>query len=172
MLSLAALALAVGLPAYGETLSAPLALATPTGPGASLGSITISESPGGAVFHLDLHGLPPGQHGFHVHSSPSCAPGQKDGAQVPAGGAGGHLDPAATGMHMGPGGGGHLGDLPYLTVGADGTATGEIVAPQIKTLADLKGHALVIHAGGDNYADQPKPLGGGGARLACGVIIG
>ncbi|MBV8452160.1 MAG: superoxide dismutase, partial [Deltaproteobacteria bacterium] len=26
------------------------------------------------------------------------------------------------------------------------------------------------HAGGDNYSDTPLPLGGGGARLACGVI--
>nr|MBP8027895.1 superoxide dismutase [Acinetobacter sp.] len=24
--------------------------------------------------------------------------------------------------------------------------------------------------GGDNYADQPKPLGGGGERIACGLI--
>ena len=23
--------------------------------------------------------------------------------------------------------------------------------------------------GGDNYSDQPVPLGGGGARIACGV---
>jgi Cu-Zn family superoxide dismutase len=27
-----------------------------------------------------------------------------------------------------------------------------------------------IHAGGDNYSDQPKPLGGGGARIACGTL--
>ena len=30
--------------------------------------------------------------------------------------------------------------------------------------------ALMIHVGGDNMSDQPKPLGGGGARYACGVI--
>ena len=35
---------------------------------------------------------------------------------------------------------------------------------------DLYGRALVIHAGGDNYSDSPEPLGGGGARLACGVV--
>jgi Cu-Zn family superoxide dismutase len=28
----------------------------------------------------------------------------------------------------------------------------------------------MIHAGSDNYSDSPKPLGGGGARIACGVI--
>jgi Cu-Zn family superoxide dismutase len=44
------------------------------------------------------------------------------------------------------------------------------LAPRIKDIQALKGHALMIHAGGDNYSDQPKPLGGGGARIACGVI--
>ena len=47
---------------------------------------------------------------------------------------------------------------------------GVLIAPRIKSLDALKGHALMIHAGGDNYADQPAPLGGGGARLACGVL--
>jgi Cu-Zn family superoxide dismutase len=28
----------------------------------------------------------------------------------------------------------------------------------------------MIHAGGDNYADKPKKLGGGGERIACAVI--
>jgi hypothetical protein len=37
------------------------------------------------------------------------------------------------------------------------------------TLADVKGRSIVIHAGDDNYFDQPAPLGGGGARIACGV---
>jgi Cu-Zn family superoxide dismutase len=28
----------------------------------------------------------------------------------------------------------------------------------------------MVHAGGDNHDDHPMPLGGGGARFACGVI--
>ena len=28
----------------------------------------------------------------------------------------------------------------------------------------------MIHAGGDNYSDTPAPLGGGGARIVCGVV--
>ncbi len=28
----------------------------------------------------------------------------------------------------------------------------------------------MIHAGGDNCADLPEKVGGGGARIACGVI--
>jgi len=35
---------------------------------------------------------------------------------------------------------------------------------------DLKGRAVMVHAGGDNFSDQPAALGGGGARVACGVI--
>jgi Cu-Zn family superoxide dismutase len=158
--------------AFSQSLTAPMALATPTGPGDSVGVITVTEGPGGAMFKLDLHGLPPGEHGFHVHANPSCAPGEKDGKPVPAGGAGAHLDPEKTGMHMGPMGKGHLGDLPLITVAADGTAKATLAAPRIKSLEDLKGHALMIHAGGDNYSDQPAPLGGGGARLACGVVTG
>ena len=37
-------------------------------------------------------------------------------------------------------------------------------------LKEGKGKALMIHVGGDNMSDQPKPLGGGGARYACGVM--
>jgi hypothetical protein len=43
------------------------------------------------------------------------------------------------------------------------------VAPHLE-VADAQGHAIVIHAGGDNFSDQPAPLGGGGARIACGVV--
>jgi Cu-Zn family superoxide dismutase len=169
---LAGLFLALATPALCQSLHASMALATPTGPGAAVGDITITEGPDGAQFALDLHGLPPGPHGFHVHVMPSCAPGEKDGKPVPAAGAGGHLDPDNTGMHMGPMGGGHLGDLPLITVDANGAAKTVVTAPRIKTLDPLRGHALMIHAGGDNYSDQPAPLGGGGARIACGVIEG
>jgi len=55
-----------------------------------------------------------------------------------------------------------------LTVDAHGRATKPIVAPHL-TIADVKGHSFMIHAGGDNYSDQPAPLGGGGARIACGI---
>jgi Cu-Zn family superoxide dismutase len=42
------------------------------------------------------------------------------------------------------------------------------LAPRLK-LSDLKGRALMVHMGGDNYSDKPQALGGGGARVACGV---
>ena len=88
---------------------------------------------------------------------------------MPAGAAGGHLDPAATKRHGTPWGDGHLGDLPALTVDDKGNAGNPVLAPRLK-LADVKGKALMVHAGGDNHADHPSPLGGGGGRMACGVI--
>jgi Cu-Zn family superoxide dismutase len=57
-----------------------------------------------------------------------------------------------------------------LVVNNDGKATDPVVAPRLKKLDEVKGKALMIHVGGDNMSDQPKPLGGGGARYACGVI--
>ena len=156
-------------PALAASIVVPVALTPPTGPGAPVGSVTVSDAPGGVTLKLDLHGLPAGPHGFHVHSNPSCAPTTDDkGVVTPAGGAGAHLDPAMTKMHMGPMGMGHMGDLPLIDVAADGTAKQTLKAPHIASVADLKGRSLMIHAGGDNYTDTP-PLGGGGARMACGV---
>jgi Cu-Zn family superoxide dismutase len=153
-----------------DDLHATLERATTEGAGPSIGSVTITSSAGGAVFKVDLKGLPPGPHGIHVHENGSCGPTMMNGVRIPAGAAGGHFDPAHAGKHEGPMGHGHLGDLPLLNVAADGTSTQTLTAPSIKDIAQLKGHALVIHAGGDNYSDEPAPLGGGGARLACGTI--
>jgi Cu-Zn family superoxide dismutase len=154
----------------GDKLQAPMTLVTAAGPGKMIGSVTITESPHGLVFTPALTDLPAGPHGYHVHETGSCAVNEKDGKKVAAGAAGGHYDPNGTKQHLGPTGSGHLGDLPPLVVGGDGRATVPVTAPHLTRLAEVKGKALMIHAGGDNYADKPQPLGGGGARIACGVI--
>ncbi|UVW29027.1 superoxide dismutase [Cu-Zn] SodC [Massilia sp. H6] len=150
-------------------LQVTMKMATEKGEGATVGTVTVSENRHGLVFTPSLNGLPAGLHGFHVHENGSCAPQQKDGKPVAAGAAGGHLDPAKTGKHGLPWGEGHLGDLPALSVDAKGAASNPVLAPRLK-LADVKGKALMVHAGGDNHADHPAPLGGGGARMACGII--
>jgi len=144
-------------------------LAGEKGVGAPVGRVTISTSPYGLVFTPELSGLPPGLHGFHLHENPSCEAKEKDGKMVPALAAGGHYDPAASNKHGLPWGDGHLGDLPALYVDSAGKAIYPLLAPRLK-LADLQGRSLMIHVGGDTHADHPAPLGGGGARLACGVI--
>ena len=157
--------------AYAASLTVPLKEATTMGAGAALGEVVISETPYGLLLTPKLHGLAPGVHGFHVHENASCLPGAKEGKPVAALMAGGHWDPEKRGKHLGPySDAGHLGDLPGLVVNADGTADYAVLAPRLKSLAQLKGHALMVHAGGDNYDDHPHVLGGGGARMACGVI--
>ncbi|MFT7722411.1 MAG: superoxide dismutase [Cu-Zn] SodC [Roseateles sp.] len=169
-LAAAAALLASTLALSAETTVA-LNLAEKQGAGAPAGTVRLVETPYGLAFYPALTGLPPGLHGFHVHENASCAPADSNGAPVPALAAGGHLDPQATKKHGEPWGDGHLGDLPALYVAADGSATSPVLAPRLK-LADVRQRALMVHAGGDNHADHPAPLGGGGARVACGVIGG
>jgi superoxide dismutase, Cu-Zn family len=139
------------------------------GVGNPIGQVVISETAYGVVFAPALAGLPQGTHGFHVHENPACEPKEQNGKMVPALAAGGHYDPAGTKRHGLPWGDGHLGDLPVLVVDQTGKANTPVLAPRLK-MADLKGRSLMIHVGGDNHADHPNPLGGGGARLVCGVI--
>ena len=157
------------LPVFAADVVVTMNLVNEQGIGKSIGTITITEGPKGLVLTPKLTDLTPGLHGFHVHQNPDCGAGTKDGKQVPGLAAGGHYDPAGTGKHEGHEGKGHLGDLPALTAGADGTASAAVIAPRLK-MSDVKGRSLMIHAGGDNYSDQPAPLGGGGARVACGVV--
>lgn len=155
---------------HANGLVVPMQLVDEKGTTTAIGNITITESPYGLVFTPALTGLTPGIHGFHVHENPACGPKEKDGKMTAAMAAGGHYDPKATKQHGLPWGDGHLGDLPALAVNTDGTATNPVLAPRLKSLAQIKARSLMIHAGGDNHADAPAPLGGGGARMACGVI--
>lgn len=158
-----------GLAPAEETLKITMNLATTEGAGKAVGTVTATQTPYGLLLTPELSGLAPGLHGFHLHQNPDCAPREENGKLVAALAAGSHYDPAQTGRHEGPYGNGHLGDLPALFVTPDGTATYPVLAPRLK-LSDLKGRSLMIHAGGDNHADQPQKLGGGGARIVCGVI--
>jgi superoxide dismutase, Cu-Zn family len=139
------------------------------GVGKSIGTITIKEGKEGVTLEPKLTGLTPGEHGFHVHEKPSCDVADKDGKPAAGQAAGPHFDPDATKAHKGPGGGGHKGDLPKLVASDKGEVKDKIEVKGLK-LADLQGHTLMIHAGGDNYSDTPKPLGGGGDRVVCGVV--
>ncbi len=140
-----------------------------TGIGDSIGIIKANKSKYGVVFSPKLKGLQPGLHGFHIHENPNCMPKKKDEKMVPALSAGSHYDPSNTKKHSTSWGNGHLGDLPPMFVDVNGNANQPILAPRLK-ISDLKGRALMIHAKGDNHSDQPKSLGGGGSRVACGVI--
>lgn len=143
-----------------------------SGVGKSIGTVVLTQTAHGVELAPQLSGLSPGLHGFHVHENPDCGATKKEGEQAePGGAAGSHFDPKQKDSHDRPWGDGHLGDLPVLYVDGDGNADNPLLAPRL-TLDQIKNRSLVIHAGADNYADKPKPLGGGGARVACGIIGG
>jgi len=155
--------------AAGEEAIIKIQMVNEQGTGKEIGTIAAADSTYGLILTPQLSDLAPGLHGFHVHEKPDCMTAMKDDKAVAALAAGGHLDPAKTGKHEGPYGNGHLGDLPALYVAPDGKATLPVLAPRLKVV-DLKGRSLMIHAGGDNYSDIPEKLGGGGPRVACGVV--
>lgn len=176
-LSTAAIAMALSIgSASADEVTVNMHLIDRSGIGQQIGTVRAADSQNGLVLHLDLAAeLSPGPHGFHVHENGSCEPGTSDGdPKVPGVAAGGHYDPGNTGKHMGPSGTGHLGDLPVIYIDADEEEGARpvkrpMVAPRLN-VADIRGRALIIHENGDNYRDEPEPLGGGGPRVACGVV--
>lgn len=160
--------LLTSLGAYAE-LVIPVSKISANGVGEYIGTIKATDTPKGLLITPNLKDLSAGDHGFHIHQNPSCEPLEKDGVSIAGLAAGGHFDPENTGKHEGYMGHGHKGDMPVLTVNSDGTADMAVTVPHLKE-ADILRRSIMIHAGGDNYSDTPLPLGGGGARIACGVI--
>ena len=113
-----------------------------------------------------VSGLEPGPHGFHIHAIGKCeAPSFTS--------AGGHLNPAGREHGSQNPSGQHLGDLPNLVVGSNGTATAEVdlegsPADVARAIFDGDGAAVMIHAGPDDY--RSDPAGDAGPRVACGVL--
>lgn len=166
--------LLTGLIAFGAYAQAdvnvPVHAVSADGTGQQIGSVSLADSKYGLVLTPDLKNLPAGVHGFHIHEKGSCDAAEQDGKPVAAAAAGGHYDPDGTKKHSTPwDDAGHRGDLPALYVNSDATATTPVLAPRLK-LSEVAGRALMVHVGGDNHSDHPKPLGGGGGRMACGVI--
>lgn len=154
-----------------EGLPVEIQLLDPVNGNQAVGKVYISESKYGLVFTPELKGLSAGLHGFHIHENASCDAKEKDGKLTAGLAAGGHWNPNKAEGHGFPwSDDAHLGDLPALYVDAEGHAHNPVLAPRLKSIEEVKGHALMIHAGGDNHSDHPAKLGGGGARMACGVI--
>ena len=157
-----------------ETMK-PLAEATADIAGDGItGTATLAEYQHGdsrlVQIHLTISGLKPGQHGVHLHAVGKC--------EAPFTSAGGHYDPGPAGNpdpdanHPY-----HMGDLPNLTVGADGkgqldaTTTRVTISDGPLTLADADGSAIIIHGNPDQGVTGESKSGvSGGPRVACGVI--
>lgn len=108
---------------------------------------------------VDAKGLPPGVHGIHLHAVGLC-----DGTDFKS--AGGHWNPTSKQHGFENPFGAHLGDIPNLTIGADGRGAASFSVNG--DIADIDGTSLVIHAKPDDYRTDPS--GNSGERIACAVL--
>jgi len=134
--------------------------------GQIVGSATLTGTPEGVLFLLEVTGLPGNRWlGLHVHETGTCNP--VDGFDS----AGGHFNPTDRAHGYLAEGGPHAGDMPNQHVDANGVLRSQVFNSFV-TLdggpTDVTGRALVIHAGEDDYHSQPT--GEAGGRLACAVI--
>ncbi len=143
--------------------------------GQPVGFAAIEEAEDGVtvtVVNSEDSGLPPGEHGIHIHETGICDPLGDE----PFSSAGGHFNPTDS-AHGGPDTEQrHAGDLGNITVNEDGTFTFDVTVQDVAlaegaedTLADEDGSALLIHANPDDL--ETDPSGESGGRIACGVIF-
>ena len=135
--------------------------------GKHIGLAIFTATDTGTTVGISIAGLAPGLHGLHIHEAGRCTP--PDFAS-----AGAHFNPTARHHGLQNPEGPHLGDLPNLLVGADGSADTSLsldpvlLRPGPLSLLDSAGTALVVHAERDDQRSDPS--GGSGARIACGII--
>jgi Cu-Zn family superoxide dismutase len=136
--------------------------------GQVVGTATLTQvSSDGVRVLLEVKGLPAGPKGVHVHEVGECEPSQFASA-------GGHFNPTKMQHGLLNPDGPHAGDLPNITIAADGTGRLESLNARITLHSGAtsvfagEGSALVIHAAPDDFTTDPA--GNSGPRIACGVI--
>jgi len=138
--------------------------------GKPVGTVDFAAVNHGVLITFDLHGLPPGAHGIHLHSSANCD--AKSGFT-----AAGPILSLVPGKRHGylAEGGPVAGDLPNQFAGADGRLRASLVTTSFslgngkKSIFDRDGVSVILDQRGDDYRTQP--LGNAGNRIACGVVI-
>jgi Cu-Zn family superoxide dismutase len=151
-----------------ETRAAPTATAKlAAGDGASRGTATVTQAGDGLHVVVRATGLTPGIHAVHIHTTGKCV-----GPDFTS--AGGHWNPTARQHGKDNPAGMHMGDMPNMTVGPDGSGAIEYhvasgsISGGATPLLDADGAAIVVHAQADD--NKSDPAGNAGGRVACGVL--
>ena len=134
--------------------------------GTEIGTARFLDGPNGELIRIELDpgSLSPGWHGLHLHAMGTC---EDVGKFTASGGHHGKVEGAHGLLNpKGP----EAGDLPNIWVAGDGSAGYEAFTrlTALDSLLDEDGSAIIIHEAEDDHLTQP--IGGAGARVACGVI--
>lgn len=137
-----------------------------------VGQAYLTQGATGVLIHVKVSGLTPGKHGLHMHSHGTCE--KHTGFKS----AKGHVGKVEGGHGLLNPKGPEAGDIPNIFVGADGTGEMEAYSTLVslgsagqdgtENLLDADGSTFIIHENADDHVTQP--IGGAGARVACGVI--
>lgn len=161
------LATAVDAETSGVTAATPkvekaIAMLQPLGDSEAHGTVHFMRGPLNVTFRAELHGLEPGEHGMHVHVYGDCS--AEDGSS------------AGTHYHFEGGEGddpeldrisGNLGELVANDSGF-ATLNDEVPMAELNGFTSIIGRSVVVHADGND--PEKTPIGGAGARVACGAI--
>lgn len=137
----------------------------PTEGNEARGLVTFTKVGEGVQIVVDMQGLTPGKHGFHIHQYGDCS--ASDATSV-----GGHFNPLNK-PHGGPESAEHhVGDLGNIEATENGRASllKIYIDPNLTLNGpnSIIGRAVIVHSGEDDLTSQPT--GNAGSRVACGVI--
>lgn len=137
----------------------------PTSAGNAEGTVTFSAGEGDREMRVtvELKGLAPGLHGFHVHEVGDCSADD-------ASSAGGHFKPYDARHGTPDASEHHVGDMGNIEANDDGQVSSELSFRGLAFFgpASILQKAVVIHRNADDLASQPS--GDAGDRVGCGVI--
>lgn len=134
--------------------------------GTQVGTARMFSLGGEVTLNASFTGLPEGTRAVHLHTTGDCSASDFTSA-------GGHLNPGGNEHGTRNLQGAHLGDLPNVTIAADGSGTmSTILRGTLSAIEgdifDADGTAIMVHEGADDY--RTDPTGAAGSRIACGVV--
>jgi len=137
-----------------------MAVVEPASGATARGTIHFQEMKDGSVdVQVDLTGVPPGTHGFHVHEGADC------------GASGVHFNPNSM-PHAGPDAASHhAGDFGNVAAEANGEVHARFTTRSItvhESSISVVGRTVILHADADDLRTQPS--GGAGEAIACGPV--